>query len=162
MQGPIGNGRDVASYTVIADVISLARYIPALPDVPRFTRERCGAPTGPAQSVIEAARSRNESALGILKTQDHVMQDFGRFRLHVGLVEGRNSKRLEMLAWCWAESGRMKARMPDEAHAFDRMQRQCEAVAVDGWGLNELSEARGWAMSRCFDYAALPYLARFL
>ena len=112
--------------------------------------------------MIDAARTGNATVLDMLRSRADTMLAFARYRLHVGLVEGRNSKRLEMLAWCWGEAGRMGELMPSAMAEFEALRGQCEWIALDHWRLSELSERRGWAMDRCFDYSALPVAARFL
>lgn len=146
-----GRARDVASWKIAADAL---RHLGTL--VP-------GEPPQPSQKVRElvGAVGRGDAAwIASAMAVEANARELGAYRVELSSWEAAVSRRLERLAWYHAECLRIARERPEATAEADAVARKIERVALDHWGLEALTTARGWALRMVRRYDLLPVALR--
>lgn len=147
-----GRERDVAAWTVVTDALKHAETL--VPHRPPPQGD------GRVAELVGLARTRDLGQLSVVVSLDDSAKALGAYREALTWWEAEASRRLERLAWCHGECMRMAARHPTAGEQFDALARKFERYALDAWGVETLSEDRGWAMRQVRRYDLLPTLLR--
>lgn len=150
-----GPDSDVSRMEVINDILSDGCIDTLLPEIPPH-------PPGEIQGLISAIRTKDWERVESLRVLDDVAKRLGQYRLEITECEARNSKRLERLAWCIGECRRISVREPDAVVVCRALDAKLVRIAAQRWGVDGVSEERGWASATCLRRDLLPVAARYL